>query len=75
MPRKKRLSPLPVEEWDDSLRPVVDAMSGKPLNIHKLMANHPALLKAWWEFRQYIVGGGLLGIGLRITACQKVSVG
>ena len=53
--------PLSVSEWDDSLSQVVADMIGNPLNVHKLMANHPELLKAWWNFRNYSVTGGDLG--------------
>ena len=53
--------PLPPEKWDASLSHVIDDMNGQPINVHRLMANHPDLLKAWWDFRQYSVNGGELG--------------
>ena len=53
--------PLPIEDWDESLAHVIDDMNGSPINVHKLMANHPALLKAWWDLRNYTIGGGDLG--------------
>jgi alkylhydroperoxidase family enzyme len=52
------MKPLPFKEWDKSLDHVVDDMSGRPLNVHSLMANHPKLLNAWWRFRNYAVRGG-----------------
>ena len=52
------MQPLPVTAWDESLRRVVDDMNGRPLNVHSLMANHPGLLDAWWNFRNYSVSGG-----------------
>ena len=52
---------LPVADWDIELQQVIDDMGGRPLNVHALLANHPPLLKAWWEFRNYVVGGGALG--------------
>jgi 4-carboxymuconolactone decarboxylase len=55
------VKPLSVEQWDDSLKPIVDDMQGRPINVHCLMANHPDLLKAWWSFRNYSVAGGSLG--------------
>ncbi|MFQ5608766.1 MAG: carboxymuconolactone decarboxylase family protein [Woeseiaceae bacterium] len=55
------MDPVPAEQWDASLRHVIDDMHGRPLNIHALIANHPPLLKAWWDFRNYIVSGGALG--------------
>jgi hypothetical protein len=55
------VKPLPVEQWDKSLAHIAAAMKGNPINVHKLMANHPELLKAWWNFRNYSVVGGDLG--------------
>lgn len=52
------MKPLPVSAWDPSLQHVVDDMHGRPLNIHALMANHPPLLNAWWNLRNYLVNGG-----------------
>lgn len=53
--------PLPVADWDTSLAGVLDDMKGRPLNVHALMAHHPQLLNAWWNFRNHAVGGGTLG--------------
>lgn len=36
-------------------------MKGRPLNVHGLMAHHPDLLAAWWNFRNHSVNGGALG--------------
>ena len=47
--------------WDPSLNHILRQMNGEPLNIHKLLAKHPKLLKAWWDFRNYSVNGGDLG--------------
>ncbi|MFZ0451581.1 MAG: carboxymuconolactone decarboxylase family protein [Desulfatiglandaceae bacterium] len=55
------VKPLIIEQWDDSLKPILDDMNGRPINVHRLMANHPDLLKAWWSFRNYSVAGGALG--------------
>ena len=49
---------LALNEWEESLQHVIDDMGGRPLNIHSLIANHPALLKAWWPLRMYLVNGG-----------------
>jgi len=54
------MKPVPLEQWDESLSYVIDDMNGCPLNVHSLMANHPDLLNAWWEFRNYTVRGGAL---------------
>ena len=50
-----------VDNWDPSLSHIVKQMNGEPLNLHKLMAKHPKLLKAWWDFRNYSINGGDLG--------------
>lgn len=54
--------PLDVEKWDESLANVASDMKGAPINVHKLMAHNPALLQAWWNFRNYSVNGGTLGL-------------
>jgi alkylhydroperoxidase family enzyme len=56
-----KVSPLPVADWDESLARVLADMQGQPLNVHALMAHHPELLKAWWNFRNHSVAGGALG--------------
>lgn len=53
--------PLKTEDWDESLAHVIDDMAGRPINVHKLMAHHPALLAAWWNLRNYTIAGGDLG--------------
>jgi alkylhydroperoxidase family enzyme len=55
------LRPLPPAAWDESLATIVNEMNGRPLAVHGLLANHPALLKAWWDIRNYTVTGGDLG--------------
>ncbi len=55
------LLPLPTDQWDGSLAEIIEEMNGAPLNVHKLMANNPALLRAWWSFRNYSINGGSLG--------------
>ena len=47
-----------LKDWENSLEQVLDDMGGRPLNIHALLANHPALLRAWWPLRMYLVKGG-----------------
>ena len=54
------MKPVPVHEWDPSLQHVIEDMDGRPINIHSLMANHPSLLNAWWNLRNYLVNGGEL---------------
>ncbi len=56
-----QLEPLDPDDWDSALAGVIADMKGRPINVHRLMANHPQLLKAWWDFRNYSVQGGALG--------------
>jgi hypothetical protein len=56
-----QLTPLPINEWENTLQHIIDDMGKKPLNVHGLMANNPQLLKAWWNFRNHSVKGGSLG--------------
>ncbi|MBV2142147.1 carboxymuconolactone decarboxylase family protein [Falsochrobactrum sp. TDYN1] len=61
MSRDLSLRPLPKENWDPMLSNIIEDMRERPLNVHALMAHNPELLKAWWSFRNYSVGGGSLG--------------
>ena len=55
------MKPLPPAEWDRRLEHILEDMKGRPLHVHGLMAHHPELLSAWWDFRNYSVVGGELG--------------
>lgn len=55
------LQPLPPEHWPEQLEAIKQDMQGQPIRVHQLMANHPDLLQAWWNFRNYSVAGGSLG--------------
>ena len=57
----KQPTPVDVERWPPELSAIAADMNGKPINVHKLMANNPALLNAWWTFRNHSVNGGTLG--------------
>ena len=52
------MRPLPPKDWPSSLQHIIDAMNGRPIEIHCLLANHPALLNAWWNYRMHSVSGG-----------------
>jgi len=52
------MKPLAIDEWDASLQQVIEDMQGRPLQIHCLLANHPDLLNAWWNYRMHSVRGG-----------------
>lgn len=59
--KEKKSTMVDPENWDVSLDYILKQMNGSPLNVHKLLANHPKLLNAWWNFRNYSVEGGELG--------------
>ena len=45
-----RIAPLPPDQWDPEIRPLLEANQarmGRPLNIFATFANHPKLLKRW----------------------------
>ena len=52
------MRPLHPDDWHPSLGHIIDAMDGRPLALHCLLANHPVLFNAWWNYRMYGVGGG-----------------
>lgn len=68
------MEPLPPDQWDQSLQYVIDDMRGCPLNVHSLMANHPELLNAWWDYRNYSVSGGALEQRDRELVILRVAV-
>jgi alkylhydroperoxidase family enzyme len=71
---KQRPTPLEVEEWPPQLSAIAADMNGKPINVHKLMANNPVLLNAWWTFRNHSVTGGTLGLRKAELLILRVSV-
>ncbi|MEM1140989.1 MAG: carboxymuconolactone decarboxylase family protein [Pseudomonadota bacterium] len=71
---KTSVEPLPPSAWDESLMPIIENLDGDPLNVHRLMANHPQLLSAWWNFRNHAVNGGALGKRLGELVILRVAV-
>ncbi|HET6565812.1 MAG TPA: carboxymuconolactone decarboxylase family protein [Xanthomonadales bacterium] len=69
-----KVIPLPVDQWDPGLQEIARDMNGQPINVHKLMAHHPELLKAWWNFRNHSVRGGALGQRLGELVILRVAV-
>ena len=57
----QQLAPLPTADWAPELGAIQQQMNGQPLNVHSLMAHHPQLMQAWWNFRNHAVSGGSLG--------------
>jgi len=66
--------PIHPNEWAPALSNIIKDMHGDPVNVHRLMANHPALLQAWWPFRNHSVLGGSLGHRKAELLILRVSV-
>ena len=48
------LSPLPAEEWAESIQHIAQRL-GEPLNIHMLIAHNPQLMEAYTPLRYHVV--------------------
>jgi 4-carboxymuconolactone decarboxylase len=61
-----RIPPLPEDEWDDDLRPILEAepnaLTGRlgDNNIFPSLARHKKLFRAWLPFGGFLLGGGVL---------------
>jgi alkylhydroperoxidase family enzyme len=69
-----RVEPLDAAQWPPVLDGVCTDMNGAPINVQKLMAHSPNLLRAWWDFRNYSVSGGSLGKRLGELVILRVGV-
>lgn len=54
------LTPLADEDWPDEIRDLLPGFAGR-LNVYRVMAHHPPLLRAWQAFRNHVVVGTALG--------------
>lgn len=68
------IEPLDVAEWPTALDDICMDMNDAPINVHKLMAHSPDLLRTWWDFRNYAVSGGRLGARLGELVILRVGV-
>jgi alkylhydroperoxidase family enzyme len=61
---KPRLEPLEEADWDDEIKPILDAQralgEGRVLNIFKTLAHHPKLMKRWLVFGAHVLGKSTL---------------
>ena len=53
------MKPLRPDDWPDVLEEI-RLFLDKPLNIHRMMAHHPALMTAWMPFRNHVVANSTL---------------
>ncbi|MWB79097.1 carboxymuconolactone decarboxylase family protein [Pseudooceanicola sp. 216_PA32_1] len=56
----ERPAPIPDESWPDEIRDLRNSFAGG-LNVYRVMAHHPALLRAWAPLRQHVVKDTALG--------------
>ena len=66
------LSPLPEDEWDRQLDSVLQQL-GTVLNVHRVMARHPDLMRAWTPLRQHIATAGSLQPRFRELVILRVA--
>lgn len=59
-PVHARLQPINTADWSDDLADLRSAFFGQT-NVYRVMAHHPALLRAWTALRQHIVVDTTLG--------------
>lgn len=52
--------PLADDEWPSEIEHMRNGFSGS-LNVYRVMAHHPALLRAWASFRMHVVEENALG--------------
>lgn len=57
---KSPLPPLADEDWPDDVAEMREGFAGA-LNVYRVMAHHPALLRAWAPLRQHVVKETSLG--------------
>jgi len=53
------MKPLKPDNWPDELEEIRSFL-GNPLNVHSMMAHHPALMNAWMPFRNHVVANSTL---------------
>lgn len=54
------MTPRSPEDWPQEIADLQDGFAGR-LNIYRVMAHHPALLKSWVDLRAHIVTRNALG--------------
>jgi 4-carboxymuconolactone decarboxylase len=59
VPEQPLITPLPVDQWDEELRPMAGP-DGKVLNIFGTLAHHPKLLKRWLVFGNHVLAKSTL---------------
>lgn len=55
------LPPLSDAEWPEAITPLRNGFAGR-LNVYRVMAHHPELLRSWADFRNHVVLDTALGL-------------
>lgn len=57
---RSHLAPIPDRDWPSEIADLRDSFAGS-LNVYRVMAHHPALLRAWQDYREHVVVRSTLG--------------
>lgn len=60
MSDRSHLAPIPDRDWPSEITDLRDGLAGL-LNVYRVMARHPALLRAWQDYRDHVVVRSTLG--------------
>lgn len=60
MPDQNHLKPVSDADWPAEITDLRDGFAGS-LNVYRVMAHHPALLRAWQVYRDHVVVHSTLG--------------
>ncbi|SDE81365.1 carboxymuconolactone decarboxylase family protein [Limimaricola pyoseonensis] len=55
------IAPLPDADWPAEITDMLPGFAGR-LDVYRVMAHHPALLRAWADLRQHVVVDTSLGL-------------
>ncbi|SMH38289.1 carboxymuconolactone decarboxylase family protein [Mesorhizobium australicum] len=64
--------PLDPSQWPEQLVPLKSGFASR-LNVYRVMAHHPDLLKAWAGLRQHVVVDNVLGAELSEVAILRAA--
>lgn len=67
------LPPLTDAEWPEEIADLREGFAGR-LNVYRVMAHHPALLRAWSGFRNHVVLTSTLGAARSEVAILRTGV-
>lgn len=68
-----KLEPINDTEWPDTIADLRDTFAGR-MNVYRVMAHHPALLRAWSSLRAHVVQNSALTPEQREIVILRASV-